>query len=268
MIVKGAEQASVQLCSVRSLDLTDILKTMQNLGLTVTDELRIPLTLPGGRRCLLYRFGIEAPAERIASLREGEERFVDALRALDEERATDDPLNGLILSAGLSWRDVELLRTLRNHLLQIRTHWNAETVNGVLVRNSAAAGALYRAFAARFDPALPGERAAAVAEADAGFTRALDGGPQPRRGRGAARLREPGARGAAHERLPAPGAAGVLDQGRLQEGRGDAVAAADVRDLRPLAAARGHPPARRQGGARRHPLVATATTTSAPRSWG
>ena len=64
--VKSAEQASVQLCSVRSLDLTDILKTMQNLGLTVTDELRIPLTLPGGRRCLLYRFGIEASAERIA----------------------------------------------------------------------------------------------------------------------------------------------------------------------------------------------------------
>ena len=41
------------------LDLTDTLKTMQNLGLTVTDELRIPLTLPEGRRCLLYRFGIE-----------------------------------------------------------------------------------------------------------------------------------------------------------------------------------------------------------------
>ncbi len=173
--VKGSETALVQLCSVRSLDLTDILKTMQNLGLTVTDELRIPLTLPEGRRCLLYRFGVEATAERIASLRAGERRFVEALRALDEERATDDPLNGLILSAGLSWRDVELLRTLRNHLLQIRSHWNAETVNGVLVRNSAAAGALYSSFAARFDPAVPGDREAAVAEADAGFTRALDG---------------------------------------------------------------------------------------------
>jgi len=173
--VKGMEAASVQLCSVRALDLTDILKTMQNLGLTVTDELRIPLTLPEGRRCLLYRFGIEAPAERILALREGEQRFVEALRATDEERATDDPLNGLILSAGLSWRDVELLRTLRNHLLQIRTHWNAETVNGVLARNSPAAGALYRAFAARFDPALVGGREAAVLQADAGFARALDG---------------------------------------------------------------------------------------------
>ena len=75
----------------------------------------------------------------------GEERFSEALRALDEERATDDPLNGLILSAGLTWRDVEVLRALRNHLLQIRTHYNVETVNGVLLRNSAVVTALHRA---------------------------------------------------------------------------------------------------------------------------
>jgi glutamate dehydrogenase len=164
----------VQLCSRRTLDLTDTLKTMQNLGLTVTDEQRIPLTLPDGRRCQLYRFEIAAPPERIEALAEGEQRFVEALRALDEEQATDDPLNGLILSAGLSWRDVEVLRTLRNHLLQIRPHWNADTVNGVLVRNSSSAGALLRSFAARFDPALPGDRAAAVAQADADFSHALD----------------------------------------------------------------------------------------------
>jgi NAD-specific glutamate dehydrogenase len=52
-------------------------------------------------------------------------------------------LNTLVLSAGLSWREVEVLRTLRNHLLQIRTHYNVETVNGVLLRNSAVAGSIY-----------------------------------------------------------------------------------------------------------------------------
>jgi glutamate dehydrogenase len=171
---KTAETASVQLVSVRSLDLTDILKTLQNLGLRVTEELRIPLTLPEGRHCFLYRFDVEAPADRIAALGRNEAHFVEVLRALDEERATDDPLNGLILSAGLTWRDVEVLRTLRNHLLQIRPYWNADTVNGVLVRNSAAAGALYRAFAARFDPSGPGDRTATVAQADAGFAAALE----------------------------------------------------------------------------------------------
>ena len=81
---------------------------------------------------------------------------MEALRALDEERATDDPLNGLILSAGLTWRDVEVLRTLRNHLLQIRPHYNVETVNGVLLRNAAAAGALHARSPPASTPPRPG----------------------------------------------------------------------------------------------------------------
>ena len=44
---------------------------MQNLGLTVVEELCIPLHLPEGRRCLLYRFDVEAPAERIVALLDG-----------------------------------------------------------------------------------------------------------------------------------------------------------------------------------------------------
>jgi glutamate dehydrogenase len=174
VIPRTAETVALNLYSVRSLGLTDILRTLQNLGLTVTEELRIPIALPEGRKCFLYRFELEAPQWRIAALHLGQERFTDALRALDEERATDDPLNSLILLAGLAWRDVEVLRTLRNHLLQVRTHYNAETVNGVLTRNGPAAGALYRAFAARFDPSAPGDRTVGVAEADAGVKEALE----------------------------------------------------------------------------------------------
>ncbi len=174
VVAKTAELAGLSLYSARALDLTGILKTMENLGLRVVDELRIPIALPEGRRCFLYRFEIEAPADRIAALVSGEQRFVEALRALDEGRASDDPLNGLILSAGLTWRDVEILRTLRNHLLQIRTHWNADTVSGVLLRNSEAGAAILQAFAARFDPQVEGDRSIALLGADGRFAEALE----------------------------------------------------------------------------------------------
>jgi len=174
VIPRSSEIVALNLYSMHALGLTDILKTLQNLGLTVTEELRAPLTLPDGRRCFLYRFELDAPSHRIAALHLGGDRFVDALRALDEERATDDPLNGLVLQAGLQWRDVEVVRTLRNHLLQIRSHYNVETVNGVLLRNSAVAGTLFKSFGARFDPNFLGNRAAAVAEADEGVKRALE----------------------------------------------------------------------------------------------
>ncbi len=170
---RTAEKATLNLYSVRALGLTETLRTLQNLGLTVSEELRVPLVLPEGRKAYLYRLELEAPPECLAALVSGEQRFAKALRALDEARATDDPLNALVLMAGLSWREVEVLRTLRNHLLQIRTHYNVETVNGVLLRNSAAAGALHREFAARFDPAQPGDRAAGVLQAEAGVAKAL-----------------------------------------------------------------------------------------------
>jgi glutamate dehydrogenase len=175
VVPRSADAVALKLYSTQTLPLTQILRTLQNLGLVVTEEMRIPLVLPDGRKAVLYRFEVEAAADVIASVQAGEERFVDALRALDEERGTDDPLNGLVLLAGMTWREVEVLRTLRNHLLQVRTHYNVETVNGVLLRNSVVAAALYASFAARFDPGQMGDRAPAVAEADARLATALDG---------------------------------------------------------------------------------------------
>jgi glutamate dehydrogenase len=174
LVPGGAELVTLKLYSIRPLSLPGTLRTLQNLGLTVTEEMRIPLTLPEGRSGFLYRLAVEAPPDRIAALRAGENRFWKALRALDERRASDDRLNGLILHAGMAWREVEVLRTLRNYLLQIRLYYNAETINGVLLRNAAVSAALLAAFAARFDPDLPGDRAAVVAESQKSLGAALE----------------------------------------------------------------------------------------------
>jgi glutamate dehydrogenase len=174
VIARSSEVVSLKLYATRALALTETLKTLQNLGLTATEELRVPLALPDGRRGFLYRFETEALADRVSALVSNEGRFTDALRALDEERATDDALNGLILQQGLSWREVEVLRTLRNHLLQVRTHYNVETVNGVLLRNSAVSAALFRSFSARFDPNLEEYRADAITRAEKAVRNALD----------------------------------------------------------------------------------------------
>jgi glutamate dehydrogenase len=174
VLSNAGQSVRLKLYSLRPLALSAAIHTLQNLGLTVTEELRVPLTLPEGRKGFLYRFEVEAVAERLVALTLGKERFAKALRALDDEWATDDPLNGLILDGGLEWRDVEVLRTLRNHLLQIRPHYNVETVNGVMLRNSTVASALFRYFGARFDPAVVEERAEVVGTARQGVDRALE----------------------------------------------------------------------------------------------
>ncbi|MCA1586719.1 MAG: NAD-glutamate dehydrogenase [Acidobacteria bacterium] len=170
----AADTLTLKLFSPTPLGLTDTLRTLQNLGLMVRDEMSIPLTLPDHRRGFLSRLRIEAPPAIIRSMVNGEEGLRESLRAMQERRATDCPLNGLILAESLQWREVEILRTLRNHLLQIRTHYTADTVNGVLLRNSQVTAALFRLFAARFDPAVETGRSAAIEEAEDSARRAFE----------------------------------------------------------------------------------------------
>ncbi|HEY7285539.1 MAG TPA: NAD-glutamate dehydrogenase domain-containing protein, partial [Vicinamibacterales bacterium] len=168
-----SETATLKLYSPGPLALTDTLRTLENLALPVREEMAIPIVLPEGRRVQLHRLRIEAPPDVIKTMAEAEDRLREALRALHEGRATDDPLNGLVMLEGLTWRDVEVIRTLRNHLLQIRPVLNADTVNGVLMRNRTASSAIYRAFAARFDPAVQNDRDAAIKNADSGLRAAM-----------------------------------------------------------------------------------------------
>jgi glutamate dehydrogenase len=174
IVPRSPDAAVLHLYSMHTLGLTDTLKTLQNLGLEVTDEIRIPLQLPEERKCYLYRFEISGSEELISALASGEDRFVEALRTMDEGRATDDALNGLILSAGMSWRAAELLRTVRNHLLQIRPHYNVETVNRMLLNNGDASSALFCCFAARFDPNLTEDRKMAMDAAENGMQASLE----------------------------------------------------------------------------------------------
>src|SRR4029453_13341980 len=63
---RRADAVALKLSSTQALPLTQILRTLQNLGLVVTEEMRIPLVLPDGRKAVLYRFEVEAPPEIIA----------------------------------------------------------------------------------------------------------------------------------------------------------------------------------------------------------
>lgn len=173
VLPETAEQVTIKLFAPKPLGLTGTLRTLANLGLPVVEELSLPLILPEGRSGFLERLRIQAAPRVIASVVQAPDRLLEALRALHEKRATDDALNGLVTSEGLTWRQVEVLRTLRNHLIQIRPNYNADTITGVMLRNSAAAAALLRLFDARFNPVIDGDRDEAVDQADRALRQAL-----------------------------------------------------------------------------------------------
>jgi glutamate dehydrogenase len=88
--------------------------------------------------------------------------------------AENDGFNGLVLAAGLPWRDIALLRTLARYLRQIRVPYSQDYLWATLARHGAIAAKVATLFHVRFDPRLgppTGERAIAesalAAEIDA-----------------------------------------------------------------------------------------------------
>jgi glutamate dehydrogenase len=173
VLPESAEQMTIKLFAPKPLKLTATLRTLQNLGLPVVEELSLTLALPDNRHGFLERLRVQAAPKVINAVVQAPDRLLHALRALHEKRATDDALNVLVTCEGLTWRQVEVLRTLRNHLIQVRPSYNADTITGVMLRNSAASAALFRLFDARFNPVADGDREHAVDQADRALRIAL-----------------------------------------------------------------------------------------------
>jgi glutamate dehydrogenase len=148
------------------ITLSDVLPQLQHMGLEVVDE--HPYRFAGSSDAgsfWIYEFGLRPPAVAAAgSLRQV---FEDALTALWQGQTEDDGFNALVLTAGLTWREVTLLRAVAKYLRQGGMRFSEDYVQRVLRSNAAITRLLVRLFGSRFDPARqPGaaERCEAIAE--------------------------------------------------------------------------------------------------------
>ncbi|MBV9206289.1 MAG: NAD-glutamate dehydrogenase, partial [Actinobacteria bacterium] len=148
------------------ITLSDVLPQLQHMGLEVVDE--HPYKFDGGSSLgsfWIYEFGLRAPAVAAsASLRQV---FEEALTALWRGQAEDDGFNALVLTAGLTWREVALLRACAKYLRQGGMRFSEDYVQRVLRSNTAITRLLVRLFESRFDPARQSgaaERCEAITE--------------------------------------------------------------------------------------------------------
>ncbi|MEO7752544.1 MAG: NAD-glutamate dehydrogenase [Terracoccus sp.] len=137
------------------LSLTEVLPLFTHLGVEVTDER--PYEVRTGPEDLLhiYDFGLRADAEAWGSGAGADDvrtRFEDAFRAVWDGAAESDGFNALVLSAGLTWRQVVVLRTVAKYLRQSGSTFSQDYVESALVTHSGIARSLVELFEARFDP--------------------------------------------------------------------------------------------------------------------
>jgi glutamate dehydrogenase len=120
----------------RRLVLSDFLPLLEDLGLDVLDERPHALQERQGVANLhLHDFGVRGLSQDLTV--EDQVRVADTLRASWTERTSSDSLHRLVLSAGLTWLEVSVLRTYRRYRRQVGTAYTPSYVNDALAANPA-----------------------------------------------------------------------------------------------------------------------------------
>ncbi|HEX9889074.1 MAG TPA: NAD-glutamate dehydrogenase domain-containing protein [Nitriliruptorales bacterium] len=130
------------------LELSGFLPILESLGLTVIEERPYRLE---GTELVVHDFGVRYDQGSLDDEEDGA-RLAEATLAAWRGHFEVDSLNRLVLRAGLSWPEVQVLRAYRRFRRQVGTAYTADTINDALVEHPSVASGLAELFAARFDP--------------------------------------------------------------------------------------------------------------------
>ncbi len=152
--------------------LTDVLPLLHDLGLAVTDERPYEIDA-AGLHGWIYDFGLRLPHGLDVHHTAGV-AFERAFLAAWEGHTDSDGFHHLVLSAGLDWREVQVLRAYRHYLRQIGSTFSQAYYERTLQSHTRLVQLLVDCFRARFDPDLTEDRETAVDKSRAELDAELD----------------------------------------------------------------------------------------------
>ena len=149
------------------LALSDVLPTLENMGLRVADEFPHRVAgAGGGADVWLHDLGVAGRGGAAIDAEGAGPRFREAFARIRAGDAEDDGFNALVLAAGLDWREAAALRAYARLLRQAGIPFSHDYMARTLAANPEIARGLTALFAARFDPdGHDPDRAAAAAAA-------------------------------------------------------------------------------------------------------
>ncbi len=146
---RGQSPLRCKLFSSDDVALSDVVPTFEHMGARVVAERPYEVIAQGAERVWIYDFGLRGgaqEAERVRGL--FEEAFLQVWRGELE----DDGLNGLVLHASLTGREITVLRAVARYLRQAGIQFSDAYMVRTLLRHPEIAMLLVRLFTARFDP--------------------------------------------------------------------------------------------------------------------
>ncbi len=151
-LYRPAEGATVLRCKLfwaGDVALSDVVPTFEHMGVRVVDERPYEVSPQDTDSLWIYDFGLECEAEHVERVRAlFEEAFLQVWRGELE----DDGLNGLVMHASLTGREITVLRAVARYLRQVGIQFSDAYMVRTLLRHPDIALLLVRLFVARFDP--------------------------------------------------------------------------------------------------------------------
>ena len=135
--------------SGRPLELSAFIPIVESLGLTVVEE--VPFRIRE-LDVTVHDIGVRDEQGTVGGVVAANERMAYAVHAAWKRQIELDGLNTLILRAGLTWRDVMILRAYRRYRRQAGTTYTPGYINDTVAEHPEVARALVDYFHAKFDP--------------------------------------------------------------------------------------------------------------------
>ncbi|WP_182087242.1 NAD-glutamate dehydrogenase [Aureimonas sp. ME7] len=137
-----------------ALSLSRRVPILENMGFSPLAEQTHEIVRPDGTHVWLHDMELTPRSGFEAALGDKGLALEATLEAVIDGRIENDAFNALVLSAGLDWREANLLRAYARYLRQTGFATTPDFMAQVLERQPAVARALVAMFAGAFDPAL------------------------------------------------------------------------------------------------------------------
>ncbi|WP_214107635.1 NAD-glutamate dehydrogenase [Acrocarpospora catenulata] len=137
------------------VSLSHVLPLLQRMGVEVVDERPHEVDRdndPATKDAWIYDFGLRCAPSAEVDPDDFKRLFQDAFAALWRGEVECDGFNALVLAAGLTWEQAEILRAYAKYLRQAGTTFSQEYIEKVLLGNVRLARLLVGLFEARLDP--------------------------------------------------------------------------------------------------------------------
>ena len=155
--------------------LSDLVPILEHMGVSIINAFPYVISPSNNTKAWIIDFVIQLEATSEVDLAVMTLNFQDAFSQAYRGRIASDRFNSLILTAGLTWREAELIRGVCAYLRQTQAHFSKAYMALTLNKHPNIARLLMELFVARFDPSLiPDNRQEQQATISQQLTQAVD----------------------------------------------------------------------------------------------